>query len=59
MNHNPVGDALRANAAGLLASEAAVNLLIGHQYWLTRSDFLDDFVDTFDGLTDGTPMAAL
>ncbi len=59
MNHNPVGDALRANAAGLLASEAAVNLLIGHRYWLTRSDFLDDFVDTFDGLTDGTPVAAI
>jgi hypothetical protein len=59
MNHNPVGDALRANAAGLLASEAAVNLLIGHRYWLTRPDFLDDFVDTFDGFTDGTAMAAI
>jgi hypothetical protein len=59
MNHNSVSGALRAHAAGLLASEAAVNLLIGHQYWLTRSDFLDDFVDSFDGFTSGTAMAAI
>ncbi|HUY52099.1 MAG TPA: hypothetical protein VMV92_41425 [Streptosporangiaceae bacterium] len=51
--------ALRASAAGLIAREAAVNLLIGHRYWLTRPDFLTEFVDTFDSLTDGTPMAAI
>ncbi|HWR46768.1 MAG TPA: hypothetical protein VN327_03965 [Pseudonocardiaceae bacterium] len=32
--------ALRAWAKGLLAYEAAVELLIGHRWWLIRDDFL-------------------
>src|SRR5437870_13433401 len=51
--------ALRANARGLYACEAAVGLLINHRYWLTRPDFTGEFVDTFDGFTDGTPMAGV
>ena len=38
--------ALRANARGLYACEAAVGLLINHRYWLTRPDFTGEFVDT-------------
>ena len=51
--------ALRASARGLYAYEAAVGLLVDHRYWLTRPDFTGEFVDTFDGFTDGTPMAAV
>ena len=51
--------ALRASARGLYACEAAVGLLIDHRYWLTRPDFAGEFVDTFDGFTDGTPTAAV
>ena len=51
--------ALRAGAAGLLAPEAAVNLLIGHRYWLTRPGFAGEYIDTFPGITDGTAMAAV
>jgi hypothetical protein len=51
--------ALRASARGLYACEAAVGLLIDHRYWLTRPDFTGEFVGTFDGFTDGTPMAAV
>jgi hypothetical protein len=35
-------------AAGLYASEAAVELLIAHRVWLTRQDFLTDLVDAVD-----------
>jgi hypothetical protein len=59
MNPDPLPAALRASAAGLLAPEAAVNLLIGHRYWLTRTDFTGKFTETFPSLTDGTPMAAV
>jgi hypothetical protein len=59
MSPDPLPAALRASAAGLLAPEAAVNLLIDHHYWLTRPDFLNEFTDTFDSFTDGTPMAAI
>ena len=59
MTRAALSDALRASASGLHASEAAVGLLINHRYWLTRPDFLDELVDTFDGFTDGTPMAAI
>jgi ADP-ribose pyrophosphatase YjhB (NUDIX family) len=38
--------ALRANAKGLLCTEAAVKLLIQQQSWLHRSDFLDSHVET-------------
>jgi hypothetical protein len=51
--------ALRASARGLYACEAAVGLLADHQYWLTRPDFTGEFIGTFDGFTDGTPMAAV
>ena len=51
--------ALRAGAAGLLAPEAAVNLLIGHRYWLTRPGFAGEYIGTFPGITDGTAMAAV
>jgi hypothetical protein len=57
--------ALRASAAGLFASEAAVNLLIGHRYWLTRPDFAAEYIHTFTAFTaftaftDGTAAAAV
>jgi len=51
--------ALRAGAAGLLSPEAAVNLLIGHCYWLTRPGFAAEYIATFPGITDGTAMAAV
>jgi hypothetical protein len=35
---------LRAHAAGLYCAQAAVELLIGHQLWLCRNDFVDRFV---------------
>jgi len=59
MNPDPLPAALQAGAAGLLALEAAVNLLIVHRHWLTRDDFTSEFVDTFPGFTDSTPMAAV
>jgi hypothetical protein len=36
--------ALRAHARGLYCEQAAVELLIGHQRWLCRDDFVDRFV---------------
>jgi hypothetical protein len=36
--------ALRAHAEGLYCAHAAVELLIGHQRWLLREDFLSRFV---------------
>jgi hypothetical protein len=41
----------------LYCAEAAVELLIGHLVWLLRGDFVDVFVETGEGLMDGTPMA--
>lgn len=38
--------ALRANAKGLLCSEAAVELLIRQQSWLHRSDFVNSHIET-------------
>jgi len=35
---------LRAYAAGVCAVEAAVGLLIAHRHWLTRADFVGEFV---------------
>ena len=54
-----LAEALHAHARGIYAHEAAVALLIDHQYWLDRADFLSQYVDTFSGLADGTPMAAI
>jgi hypothetical protein len=36
---------------------AAVELLIGHQRWLHRDDFVAAFVEVVPALVDGTPMA--
>jgi hypothetical protein len=36
--------ALRAHARGLYHAEAAVDLLVGHQRWLCRDDFVGRFV---------------
>jgi hypothetical protein len=36
--------ALRAHAEGLYCAQAAVELLIGHQRWLCREDFVGRFV---------------
>ena len=48
--------ALRAHAKGGLCAEAAAELLVEHRSWLVRADFVQRFVDIFDGI-DGTPMA--
>jgi hypothetical protein len=47
--------ALRAHAKGLYCLQAAVELLIGHQRWLCR----DDFVGRFVGLVPGADGPAL
>ena len=54
-----IAAALHAHARGIYPGEAAVALVIDHQYWLTRADFLTGFTNTFPGFTDGTPMAAI
>ena len=54
---------LRAWAAGLLAGEAAVELLIRHDVWLHRTDFRAALIDAVDDGwgTGGTiePLAAI
>jgi len=40
--------ALRAHAGGLLCTEAAVELLIGHRSWLLRTVFVERFVEELD-----------
>jgi hypothetical protein len=59
MTRYPLPAALRASAAGLFASEAAVNLLIGHRYWLTRPGFAAEYIHTSTAITDGTATAAV
>jgi hypothetical protein len=59
MTRYPLPAALQASAAGLFASEAAVNLLISHRYWLTRPDFAAEYIHTFTAITDGTAAAAV
>jgi hypothetical protein len=49
--------ALRAHAKGLYCAEAAVELLIGHAWWLHRDDFVGGFVEVGRGLVGGTVMA--
>lgn len=49
--------ALRAHARGLPIIEAAVELLVGHRFWLGRVDFVDNYVDTARGLSNPIPMA--
>ncbi|MEU1601605.1 hypothetical protein ABZ468_55545 [Streptomyces sp. NPDC005708] len=48
---------MRVGAAGLYCVVAAVELLIGHERWLHRDDFVAEFVEFVPGLADGTPMA--
>ena len=56
-NPDPLPAALRAHAAGLLAAEAAIELLIGHRTWLHRPDFVHHYIATGPDLTTSTPMA--
>jgi hypothetical protein len=59
LNAAATAAALHNHARGIYPSEAAVALVIDHQYWLTRADFLAGFTSTFPGFTDGRPMAAV
>jgi ADP-ribose pyrophosphatase YjhB (NUDIX family) len=49
--------ALRGHARGLLATEAAVELLIGHRRWLRHLDFIDAYIAPGPGLANPAPMA--
>jgi ADP-ribose pyrophosphatase YjhB (NUDIX family) len=49
--------ALRGHARGLPATEAAIELLIGHRRWLDHLDFLDVHIATGPSLANPTPMA--
>lgn len=51
-------EALRRQAAGSLAAEAAAALLVEHGVWLRRADFLRH-VTVVPGLVDGLPMASV
>jgi hypothetical protein len=51
--------ALRAQADGMHASEAAAELLMTNASWLHRDDFLSQFMHTGTGLTSGILMAAI
>jgi len=41
--------ALRAHAEGVYCAVAAVELLIGHGFWLCRADFVERFVEFVGG----------
>jgi hypothetical protein len=49
--------ALRAHAKGLYCLQAAVELLIGHQRWLCRDDFVSRFVGLVPAVDDGPVLA--
>lgn len=51
--------ALRAHARGLLATEAATELIISHRCWLRRNDFTDRYIDTIPALRSSTPKACV
>lgn len=51
--------ALRAWTKGLFRLEAAVELLIGHGWWLYRRDFLEVAVEFGQGIVDGSVLAAV
>jgi hypothetical protein len=51
--------ALRAWAKGLFTAEAAVELLIGHRWWLYREDFLEVAVESGQEITGGAVLAAV
>jgi len=46
-------------ANGLLGAEAAVELLIGHGWWLHRAEFLETAVEFGRRMLDGSVMAAV
>ena len=50
---------MRAWAKGVLAAEAAVELLIGHRWWLHRADFADVAVEPGRNVFTGTVVAAV
>jgi len=50
---------LRAHARGLYHAEAAVELLIGHQRWLCRDEFVGRFVWVGRALVGGGLLAAV
>ena len=49
---------LRRHAAGLLADTAAVDLLIGHRYWLARPVFTTRFIHPISAAPHGAPTGA-
>jgi len=51
--------ALRVWAKGLLSTEAAVELLIGHRFWLYRDDFREIAVEFGSEASSGRVMAAV
>ena len=50
---------MRAWAKGLLCAEAAVELLIGHRWWLHRTDFASVAVEPGRNVFTGTAVAAV
>jgi hypothetical protein len=60
VTHAPVQlhAALRAQAKGLHACEAATELLISHRAWLRRADFRDRFIHHGASITDGLATMA-
>jgi hypothetical protein len=46
-------EGLRAHASGLCCAQAAVELLIGHQRWLCRDEFVGRFVRLVAGSAGG------
>jgi hypothetical protein len=51
--------ALRAGAAGLYCAEAGVELLIGQESWLRRSDFTGSFIAVTPGLAGRAAVAVI
>ena len=49
---------LRSHAAGLLADTAAVDLLIGHRYWLASPVFTARFIHPVSAAPHGAPTGA-
>ena len=49
--------ALRVQAKGNFSAEAAIELLIEHQTWLSRRDFVSEAVELVDGARGEMPMA--
>jgi hypothetical protein len=52
-------EALRADASGLCALQASIDLLIGHAGWLDRHDFADCFIRTSPSLADPAAVMAV